>query len=339
MKLDKYNSLKLKLETFKFEKSYSTLNKVLYYFSFLGNIFLIYFGYFFVKSVTNSIPQLFPYQDVFFTIFVALFLIGYELTKRFALEQMFTSILQTAKTTLVSIGGVLICSLLVAGSFYLSIKGAHRLVDNTQTIVAVTDSVAAKRTDSIAKYYDQEIAYYRTQPARTKEDRRYRDSIVTSLVNAKEAKLQVTETKTEAKAKLTKETNDENSTAFLFITIFLELLILIGVGFNAFYTVGTFNETGKLLQTPKFRQLDLNLRLLKLYYQNGKKIIGDSVLSYNKFRSLVEAQKINCSQKEIKSFITLCQELDITKSQRSKQYEYMMNYQQAKELLENQDIV
>ena len=123
------------------------------------------------------------------------------------------------------------------------------------------------------------------------------------------------------------------------MNLFLELLILIGVGFNAFYTVGTFNETGKLLQTPKFRQLDLNLRLLKLYYQNGKKIVGDPVLSYNKFRSLVEAQKINCSQKEIKSFITLCQELDITKSQRSRQYEYMMNYQQAKELLENQDIV
>ena len=218
-------------------------------------------------------------------------------------------------------------------------EGAHRLVDNTATIAVATDSLTAKRVDSIAKYYDQEIAFHRAQPAKTKNDRRYRDSIVTSLVNAKEAKLQATEAKTNTKAQTALETNKENSTAFLFITIFLELLILIGVGFNAFYTVGTFNETGKLLQTPKFRQLDLNLRLLKLYYQNGKKIVGDPVLSYNKFRSLVEAQKINCSQKEIKSFITLCQELDITKSQRSRQYEYMMNYQQAKELLENQDIV
>lgn len=339
MKLDKYNRLKLELETFKFEKSYSTLNKVLYYFSFLGNIFLIYFGYFFVKSVTDSIPPLFPYQETFFIFFVALFLTGYELTKRFALEQMFTAMLQTAKASLATIGGVLVCTLLVAGSFYLSIKGAHRLVDNTATIAVATDSLTAKRVDSIAKYYDQEIAFYRAQPAKTKNDRRYRDSIVTSLVNAKEAKLEATETKTNTKAQTALETNKENSTAFLFITIFLELLILIGVGFNAFYTVGTFNETGKLLQTPKFRQLDLNLRLLKLYYQNGKKIVGDPVLSYNKFRSLVEAQKINCSQKEIKSFITLCQELDITKSQRSRKYEYMMNYQQAKELIENQDIV
>jgi hypothetical protein len=56
MKLDKYNRLKLKLEVFKLEQNYLTLNRVLYYFSFLGNIFLIYFGYFFIKTVTNSIP-------------------------------------------------------------------------------------------------------------------------------------------------------------------------------------------------------------------------------------------------------------------------------------------
>ena len=74
MKLDKYNKLKLKLEVFKLEKNYATLDKVLYYFSFLGNIFLIYFGYFFVKSITSTIPPLFPFQDIFFTIFIALFL-------------------------------------------------------------------------------------------------------------------------------------------------------------------------------------------------------------------------------------------------------------------------
>ena len=65
MKIDKFNKLKLKLEVFKLEQNYLTLDRILYYFSFLGNIFLIYFGYFFVKSVTNSIPALFPFQDMF----------------------------------------------------------------------------------------------------------------------------------------------------------------------------------------------------------------------------------------------------------------------------------
>ena len=339
MKIDKFNKLKLKLEVFKLEQNYMTLDKVLYYFSFLGNIFLIYFGYFFVKSITNTIPPLFPFQDMFFTIFVALFLTGYELTKRFTLEQFFTSILQVKKlTTGIFIGGM-ICSFLIAGSFYLSIKGAHRLVDNSETISLVTDSTTTLKQDSIAKYYDKEIAYYRSQPGSRKADRIYRDSVVNSLQQAKDAKVQQLEAKTQTKANTALDKNMENSTAFLFITIFLEMIVLIGVGFDAFYTLGSYEETKKLLQTPKFRQLELNLKLLKLYYQNGKKIVGDQTLSFNKFQSLVQNQKIDSSQKDLKSFIVLCQELDIIKEFRGRKKQFMIPYQEAKDLLENQEVI
>jgi hypothetical protein len=339
MKLEKYNELKLRLHVFKFEKNYITLNQVLYYFSFLGNIFLIYFGYFFIKSVTNSIPTLFPYQEQFFTVFIALFLTGYELTKRFALEQLFVSAFQIGRATWTLLAGALVCTAMVVGSFYLSIKGAHRLVDNTETIQAVTDSTTANRLDSIAKYYDKEIAYYRSQPSRTRADRAYRDSIVASLVAQKETKLQAVETKTQNKAEVSVDKTKENSTAFLFITIFLEFIVLLGVGFNAFYTIGSFNETTKLLQTPKFRQLDLNLRLLKLYYQNGKKAVGDPTLSFSKFQSLAETQKVDCTKKDLKTFVVLLQELDIIKDYKARRKEFVVTYEQARELLENQDIV
>lgn len=339
MKIDKFNKLKLKLEVFKLEQNYMTLDKVLYYFSFLGNIFLIYFGYFFVKSITATIPALFPFQDVFFTIFVALFLTGYELTKRFTLEQLFTTILQVKRMT----GGVfiagMICSFLIAGSFYLSIKGAHRLVDTSESVVAKTDSTIALQQDSIAKYYDKEILYYRNQSSRTRSEKIYRDSIVNVLQQAKDAKIQQVESKTQTKTSTALEKNSENSTAFLFITIFLEMIVLIGVGFDAFYTLGSYEETKKLLQTPKFKQLELNLKLLKLYYQNGKKVVGDQTLSFNKFQSLVQTQKIDASQKDLKTFIVLCQELDIVKEFRGRKKEFMITYQEAKDLLENQEVI
>ena len=339
MKLDKFNKLRLKLEVFKLEQNYMTLDRILYYFSFLGNIFLIYFGYFFVKSVTNSIPPLFPFQDIFFTIFIALFLTGYELTKRFTLEQFFTGVMQVKKlTSQIFLGGI-ICCFLIAGSFYLSIKGAHRLVDNSETITAVVDASIAQKQDSIVKYYDKEIAYYRSQPGSRKADRIYRDSVVNALQQTKDVKIQQLETKTQTKANTTLDKNVENSTAFLFITVFLEMIILIGVGFNAFYTLGSYEETKKLLQTPKFRQLELNLKLLKLYYQNGKKVVGDPTLSFNKFKSLVETQGINCSQKDLRSFVILCQELYIVKDYKGKKKELVMSYQQAKEIIENQEVV
>ena len=339
MKLDKFHKLRLKLEVFKLEKNYMTLDRVLYYFSFLGNIFLIYFGYFFVKSITDTIPTLFPFQDTFFAIFIALFLTGYELTKRFTLEQLFVGILQAKKAT-VNIGiGFVICCMMVAGSFYLSIKGAHRLVDNTEIISTTVDANITQKQDSIAKYYDKEILYYRNQSARTRADRRYRDSIVNVLQQTKDVKIQQVESKLETKTTSTLEKNAENSTAFLFITIFLELIVLIGVAFDAFYTIGSYEETKKLLQTPKFKQLELNLKLLKLYYQNGKKVIGDETLSFNKFRSLVQTQKIDCTQTELKSFVVLLQELDIIKQFRGKKKEFMLSYQQAKDLLENQEVI
>ena len=339
MKIDKFNKLKLKLEVFKLEQNYFTLDRILYYFSFLGNIFLIYFGYFFVKSITNTIPPLFPFQDMFFTIFVGLFLTGYELTKRFTLEQFFTGLLQIKKLTTSLFLGGMICSFLIAGSFYLSIKGAHRLVDNSEIISIVTDSTVALKQDSIAKYYDKEIAYYRSQPGRRKADRIYRDSVVNSLQQAKDVKVQQLEAKTQTKANTAMDKNMENSTAFLFITIFLEMIVLIGVGFDAFYTLGSFEETKKLLQTPKFKQLELNLKLLKLYYQNGKKIVGDQTLSFNKFQSLVQNQKVDCSQKDLRSFIILCQELDIIKEFRGRKKQFMISYQEAKDLLENQEVI
>lgn len=339
MKIDKFNKLKLKLEVFRLEQNYMTLDRVLYYFSFLGNIFLIYFGYFFVKSITNTIPTLFPFQEVFFTVFIALFLTGYELTKRFTLEQFFTGVLQLKKlTTSLFIGGM-ICSFLIAGSFYLSIKGAHRLVDNSETITTVVDANIAQKQDSIAKYYDTEILYFRNQSARTRSDKKYRDSIVSVLQRTKDEKIQQIESRVQAKTATNLEKNSENSTAFLFITVFLEMIVLIGVGFDAFYTIGSYQETKKLLQTPKFKQLELNLKLLKLYYQNGKKVVGDQTLSFNKFQSLVQTQKIDASQKDLKTFTVLCQELDIIKEFKGKKKEFMMTYQEAKDLLENQEVI
>ena len=115
MKLDKFFKLKNNLETFNFENNFNSLSKTLYYFSFLGNIFLVLFSYFFIKNVTNSIPTLFTGQGVFFSIFIILFMVGYELFKRFAFEQLTSTILRLRKFTLNILLGTLVSLVLVAG--------------------------------------------------------------------------------------------------------------------------------------------------------------------------------------------------------------------------------
>lgn len=337
MKLSKYEKLKQKLEVLKLEKNFFALNTTLYWFSFLGNIFLIYFGYFFIKSITDAIPSIFPFQDTFFTVFIALFLTGYELTKRFIIDQTSVSIITDRRATSGIVTGAIASLLMIAGSFYLSIKGAHRLVDNTEKIYTLVDSSTSKATDSISKYYEKEIAYYRSQPARTRVDRQYRDSIVLSLQAAKEQKIQQIESKTQSKSNIAVSRNKENDTAFLIITVFLELIVLLGVSFNSYYTVGSYQETGKLLQTSKYKQYVLNLNLLKIYYNNGKKKSGDMCISHARFVSLAKTQKVNASPSDIKDFVNLCVELEIVEDTRNKRKQYKVNYEEAKSLLQKDE--
>jgi len=337
MKLDKFQELKVKLEILKLEKNFFALDRVLYYFSFLGNIFLVYFGYFFIKSIVDTLPQLFPYQSVFLAVFIALFLTGYELTKRFAVEQLSVHFIQIRKFfTWSGIIGSLCVALLIAGSFYLSLNGAHRLVDSSEKIVATIDQNISIKADSISKYYDTEIAYYRAQPTRTRADRKYRDSVVNALQQTKDQKLLAVESKTADKSQSTLEKNKENDTAFVFMTFFLEFIIVLGVAFNSVYTLGSYEETKKLLSTPKYKQAELNLTLLKLYYQNGKKQPGDPVLSLSKMLSLVKNQKVNCAQADVRNFVVYCAELDIIKEVRARRKEYQVDYTTAKSLIENE---
>jgi hypothetical protein len=337
MKLDKYFKLKNDLETFSFEKNFNSLSDTLYYFSFLGNIFLVLFSYFFIKNVTNSIPHLFPGQDLFFSIFIILFMTGYELFKRFAFEQLTSTILRVRKVTFNAIIGFLVCGVLVAGSFYLSLNGAHRLIDTSETISTKADSTLSLKTDSIAKYYDKEIQFYRNQPGTRKSDRLYRDSIVNILSIQKEQKIIEIESKVTKKTEVQSSTLKENNTAFAIMVIFLELIILIGVAFNAYYIWTSFDDMKQLLSTPKFKQLELNLRLLKLYYQNGRKKEQDPALAKTKLIALAASQKLNYNQTDINNFIALCSELEIITGNRRKKV-YNMSYEKAKSMLENQEL-
>ena len=337
MKLDKFFQLKNELETFNFEKNFNPLSRTLYYFSFLGNIFLILFSYFFIKDVTNTIPTLFSGQGTFFSIFIILFMTGYELFKRFAFEQLTSTILRVKKFTLNVIVGILVTLSLVAGSFYLSLNGAHRLIDNSETITAVTDQTISTKVDSVAKYYDKEIEFYRNQRATTRADRKYRDSIVAVLQTTKDTKIKDIESKTEGKSSAKIEELQQNNFAFAVMVFFLELIILIGVAFNAYYIWTSYDDMKQLMTTPKYKQLEIHLRLLKLYYQNGRKKEQDPVISKSKLIGLVSSSKIPCNQTDVSNFISLCSELEIVTGNRRKKV-YNMSYEKAKGLLENQEL-
>lgn len=335
MKLEKFYKLKNELETHSFETNFKSLSTTLYYFSFLGNIFLILFSYFFIKDVTNSIPTLFAGQGLFFSIFIILFMTGYELFKRFAFEQLTATVLRVRKATANVIVGAIVSLILVTGSFYLSLNGAHRLIDTSDTITVSTESSISNKADSIAKYYDKEIEFYRNQTARSRTDRKYRDSIVSVLQATKDQKIADVTSKATNNSATKVEELKENNTAFAVMVFFLELIILVGVAFNAYYIWNAYSEMKTLLRSPHYRQIELNLQLLKLYYQNGRKKEGDPVISKNKFKALLRSSNIDAKLKDIDTFISLCTELEIVRGMRTKQLN--LSYERAKEVITSQE--
>lgn len=352
MKLDKFNNLKNKFETFSFENNYLSLDRTLYYFSFLGNIFLILFSFFFIKDVSNSIPQLFPGQDLFFSVFIIVFMTGYELFKRFAFEQFVTSYLKIKKFTLNIFFGSLICLGLICGSFYLGLNGAHRLVDQSETITDNTLNKTQTYADSLITYYGNKISPIQKQidliytskegeilSSKDKRNIKNFEQQIKDLEIERDNKIEKIEGKNLNKSQTKIEKVKENSFAFTVLTFFLELIILIGVGFNAYYQLASYQDMKILLNTPKFKQLENNIKLLKIYYQNGRKKEGDIIIPVTKFKSLVSLQKVNVSQKEINEFIALCSELEIIRKENSKRKVYNMPYEKAKYLIENQEII
>jgi hypothetical protein len=334
MDFSKYKKLEKQLETNSFELNFGTLDKTLYYFSFLGNIFLVLFSYFFIKNVTNTIPHLFPGQDLFFSIFVILFMSGYELFKRFAFEQLVSSIIRTKLLTLNNIIGVVVCSFLIAGSFYLSLNGAHRLIDTSETITIVADSTTAQKQQDLLKERDNKLQLIRQQPGRTRVDRRYKDSLETATTAYYDNKIQQIETKTQDKTSTQLEKNKQNDVAFIFMTFFLELIILIGVGFRGYYTINAYNETKDLFSRPKYKQLEECLTLLSIVYVKGKKKKNDVLTPITKLSSTVSTQKLNITQKALKDFYNLMDELEITKAETKRRRIYNTDYETAKQLIQ-----
>lgn len=346
MKLDRFNLLKKKFEENAFEHNFFTLDRILYWFSFLGNIFSIIFSYFFIKTVTDTIPKFFSGQNVVFAVFIIVFMTGYEFLKRFTFEQAVVYYFKLKKFTTSFVFGLLFALVLVAGSFYLSLNGSHRLIDKTEQVNTTTDNTIQVKVDSLSELYNGRIQSYQKLisdindnavngrlRSKDKADIKNYESMIAQLSQELEAKIASVESKLQSKVDKKLESTKSNTIALVILTLFMEIIILLGVGFNGYYTISTYSDMKLLLNTPKYKTLQLNLALLNLFYQKGNKKEGDQVLATSKLKSLVANQKIDARGKDVEEFITLCTELNIITVGNNKRKYYVCSYEKAKELL------
>ena len=243
----------------------------------------------------------------------------------------------------------------------MSVKGAHRLIDNTKTITLVADSTTNAQTADIKSRYDKDLASLdrqisdkvslisKTVQAASDQGRPLKkaeqsnvdkwEQLVTSLKRERiglDSTFTVTKQRLQDQVQvsaLDKSEGEENSLAFKLLVFFLETLIIAGVGFNGFFNVSSFGEMKSLMRTEKYRKLTTNLSLLKVYYHNGTKREGDPCPPNTRFHSLVKLQGLDVRLHDVTSFLDLLQELQIIQSKSKKNKVFVCSYQKAVELM------
>lgn len=349
MKFEKFYQLRKRFEENAFESNFTTLDRILYWFSFLGNIFSIIFSYFFVKTVTDTIPNFFPGQDIAFSVFIIVFMTGFEFLKRFSFEQVVVYYFKLKKVTASFAGGMLFVLLLVAGSFYLSLNGSHRLIDQTASLNTYADTTTQAQVDSITTIYKGRMTNYQqlidgliaNAPngqlrARDLTNMKGYEAKISELQTELDARVVEIESKVSSKVSSKLDQTKSNTLALTLLVLFMEIIILLGVGFNGYFNITSYTDMKHLMNTPKYKTLQLNLALLNLFYQKGNKKEGDQTLSVNKLKALASSQKVDARGKDIQDFITLCSELNVITVGNNKKKYYSCTYEKAKELLTNQ---
>ena len=228
--------------------------------------------------------------------------------------------LKAKKPTVNTFLGALVCVGLIAGSFYLSLNGAHRLIDNTESITSTTETKQSSTLDSISQPYNKKIVVYQSQLDKvlTKSDtngtynRAQRKLIskyelqIKQLENERDQKIKLVDSSLQIKLGAKQDTqlskNKENDIAFVFMTFFLEFIILIGVGFHGYFIIGSYMEMKYLLHDKP--QIEVRYKLLDFIYNNRKK--GSTIPHKNQILSLIKINNISINEEQVDEFYEFC---------------------------------
>lgn len=333
MKIENFEKLAVEMEEGTYEQNYKSIEKTLYFSSFLGNAASIVFAFFFVNNIVGTIHHYVSGQQYVLPVIIVAFLTAYEFLKRFIFRRlMVNALVDKRKFTVKSISGMLFTIALIAGSFYMSLNGAKQVVDTSAEVQQTTDSTLTKQTVQLDSIYETDVKGLKEKiqfnfdnakkrgtgwglTRRESEQISQWETDVRNLHTEKELKLSVLkkELKTKEDSKIV--TVQDNKATFFLLSSFIEILILIGVGFNAYYWYYSYNEFKlRVTRNPNYKKYKLFDYLLIVLYQNGAKTTGDDLPDTEGFQKLVRMHDCDATPTDVEDFITIALQLGIIKN-------------------------
>lgn len=344
IKFEKYIELKTKTLSKSYTENFKWVDKFLYWFSWFGNGVSIFLAFFFIQALFNS-----SFADVkdsiFITIGIVFFLSIFELLKRYVFELFSVEFIKNKfsifRTNMISfIVGVLI---LVVGSFYFSLNGAMKFVDNNQVFKSKMESNITVKTDSINTFYlnqyikplmnDNKILMdqntdYSNQASKTTYKTKFTELITDNnkKIESNKSSIERYEQRRDKDISLisdyqndklseTLDINSSNIISFIILSSLVELIIMFGIYYDKFYDYKILEEYEKtVISTPEFKNWYEYNNLLKLIYSKSK-FVGDQLPSSNALIELNNIKGVKISKSSLDKFIKILYHIEIVKLQ------------------------
>jgi len=337
---DKYIELKSRTLVKSYSERFKWVDKFLYWFSWFGNGVSVFLAFFFLQAIFFS-----SFNDIsnsiFITFGIIFFLTMFELLKRFVFGMFSLEFIKRGFDLFKSsmVGFLIGVSILVLGSFYFSLNGAKRFVDNQEVFKTTTENKINTKVDSINTFYfeqyikplmdenkllNEQNTDYSNQASKTNYKTKY-----TNLISANNIKIdnnnalirsyedrrdsdanRIIQTET-TKLESSVEENKTNIWALILISSAIEIIIMLGIYFDKFYDYKVILEyEDTIISTPEFRKWHKFNFLLELIYGKVKQK-GDRIPTTNTIVELSELSGAKITTSELDKFIKILYYLNI----------------------------
>jgi hypothetical protein len=360
-----YIKLKEESLTKSYTEKFKWVDKFLYWFSWFGNGVSIFLAFFFVQAIFLS-----SFNDVKDSILITLgiifFLTMFELLKRYVIAIFSTEVIKNKFKVLKwnMMGFIFGVLLLAGGSAYLSLSGAMKFVNNEQVFKEQTETTITSVADSLTRVYEDKKKPYvldneqlrtitnnlRGKLAETPVGyvtirKQYQENIDKNDINIKSNQSEITRLDNELNTKIAdykssegtklgemSTQNKSNMLAFIIISAFIEIIILLGIYYDKYYDFKIVEEYEKtIIETPGFKKWYKYNYLLGLIYSRTKEV-GEAIPSSNAILEMAEVGGNKLDKATLDKFIKILYFLEIVKLEGNKRILNMTEEEGIKKL-------
>jgi cell division protein FtsB len=371
MEIVKYRKLREEIRNNSFEKKYLSVDWILHYASFFGNVASIFFAFFLwhpslLKTITlhvgdNTLTHIVAIASTIILLSLVEFL------KRGILGIFSTEFIEAKKKIAnKNILGLLVFSMAIMGlSFYFSINGAIQFSKTSDKVNVYVEANSKVMLDSLVKMNEQAMAPINEELTSLREsnklirekrdntpleERRTRNDY-NKLIDENEKliasntkkiddievgfKNKLADLKKDEEASKAKNaaSDDGNVLLFLLVSTFIEIIIIIGVFFRQLYIHNSFYEAEIKLE-PLLKKRDKYDHLLRIIYKNGEVKADEQIISLSKLTEIVKNKGVQYTAKHIKEFYDEMTHMGAFRLSGSKRYS-LVSYEDAKKLVES----